>query len=123
MIGARDGGESGSATVAMVGVLAVMVTIALGIATVAGFARERADARAAADLAALAGAYALRASVDGDPADPCAVARRAAAANAAELTACHAWGDGSVQVTVASGRAEVSARAGPEGEGSGGGSG
>lgn|GEM_PF-1674376 len=109
--------DRGSATVAMAGVLAVVVTIALAIAGLAGASRDRADARAAADLAALAGAYSARGELTGEPVDPCAAAGRAAAANAAELTRCRAWGDGSVQVTVASGGAQASARAGPQGAG------
>jgi secretion/DNA translocation related TadE-like protein len=51
---------------------------------------------AAADLAALAGA---QRAVTGDP-DPCAAARRLAAANAAQLTRCRARADGTVEVTV-----------------------
>ena len=113
----RDGSsDSGSATVAVVALLAVAITVGLAIAAAAGIAADRVDARAAADLAALAGAHQARQNLAGMGRDPCAVADRAAAANAAELTACRAWGDGSVQVTVASGRAKASARAGPDRE-------
>jgi len=108
--------DRGSATVLAVALLAVAVAMGLVVAGLAGLAADRATARSAADLAALAGAYEQRRLLDGSGGDPCAVADRAAAANAAELTGCRVWGDGSVQVTVASGRGKASARAGPESE-------
>lgn len=116
-------GDRGSATILAVGLFAVVVAAALVVASLVGVARDRASARAAADLAALAGAYQARQRLAGGGPDPCSVAARAASANAAELTGCEAWPDGSVQVTVASGRAEASARAGPEMKRPGGGSG
>jgi len=112
-----------------VAVLAVAIVMGAAVAGVAGLAGDRAQARAAADLAALAGAYQVRrelaSTVDDEStrAGPCAAARRTAAANGATVRQCHEYGDGSVQVTVASGRAEASARAGPEAKGPGGDSG
>ena len=107
-----------------VAILAVVVVTGAAVAAVAGLTIERAGARAAADLAALAGAYAVRRELDGTTADPCAVARRTAIANAATVTRCRVFGDGSVEVSVASGKAKESARAGPQNrEGPGGDSG
>lgn len=106
--------ERGSASIVAVAVLALVVLIGVGVAAVAGFATDRAAARAAADLAALAGAYEARAELAGKGGEPCAVARRTAAENGAVVTGCHVFGDGSVQVSVASGKGTASARAGPQ---------
>lgn len=120
--------DRGSATVLGAAVLAVAVVVGVLLAVVAGAVADRARARAAADLAALAAAHAVRAGLGGEvhqppEAQPCAVARRTAIANGAHLAACTQFRDGSVQVSAASGRATASARAGPEMEGPGGGSG
>jgi secretion/DNA translocation related TadE-like protein len=118
--------DSGSMTILGIGVLAAALAMGFALAALVGFLTDRAQARAAADLAAIAGALAVREGLDGDGPDPCAVAAEAATANSALLISCHALGDGSIQVTVASGRAKATARAGPQwgaGQGPGGGSG
>ena len=94
--------------------LAVVIVTGAAVAAVAGLTADRATARSAADLAALAGAFELRRALDGTTADPCAAARRTAHANQATVTRCQAFGDGSVEVSVASGKANASARAGPQ---------
>jgi len=106
--------DSGSATVASVALLGVVIVAATLLAIVAGVAADRAAARSAADLAALAGAYAVRAAPGGSGAG-CAAAREAAIANAASVVTCVEYSDDSVQVTVRVGRsgATASARAGP----------
>ena len=98
-----------------VAVIAVAVLAGLAVTAAAGLGEQRAQARAGADLAALAAAYAVRAQREGDTPDPCAIARTTAEANGVALTACALLGDGSVQVTTASGRANAHARAGPSG--------
>mgnify|MGYP001236572754 CR=1 FL=1 len=117
-------GDRGSAAVLGVAVLGAAVAVGLLLTVVAGAVADRARARSAADLSALAGAYAVRVALGAGTVEavdePCAVARRTAAANGATLTACTAFGDGSVQVTAASGRGKARARAGPEMEGPGG---
>ena len=117
-------GDRGSASVVAVAILAVALVTGMAVAAVAGLAADRAAARSAADLAALAGAYTVRRELDGTTAEPCAVARRTALANSATVTRCQVFGDGSVEVSVASGQADASARAGPRNiEGPGGDSG
>ncbi len=106
-----------------VALLAVAVLMGFAVGALAGLVTDRATARSAADLAALAGAYEARRALAGTSAEPCAAAERTALANSATVTGCHAYGDGSVQVTVASGKSKASARAGPEIEGPGGDSG
>ena len=106
--------DRGSASVVAVAILAAVVITGAAVAAVVGLATDRSAARSAADLAALAGAYAVRRELDGTTADPCAVARRTAIANSATVTRCRVLGDGSVEVKVASGKAEASARAGPQ---------
>jgi len=118
--------DGGSATVVAVAVLAVSIVAGVALAAAAGLLADRAKARAGADLAALSGAYAIREGLGGERTDACGAARTSATANRVTLTACTSFGDGSVQVTVASGRAKGTARAGPDGgeiQGPGGGSG
>lgn len=122
-------GDRGSAAVISVALLAVAVAAGVVLAAVVGLASDRAAARSAADLAALAGAHAVRDDLadQGTGREPCEIAARTAVANSATLTVCRVYGDGSVQVTVASGSAIAQARAGPAGprneEGPGGDSG
>ena len=116
-------GDRGSATVVATGLLAAVVVLGVVLAAVAGLIADRAAARNGADLAALAGAHAARREPAGHGDPPCEVAERAAELNGVRLTSCHTFGDDSVQVTVASGRAKASARAGPShsaGQGPGG---
>ena len=115
--------DEGSATVVAIAVLAATVVVGAAIAGVAGIATDRATARSAADLAALAGAYEVRRELGGATGEPCDAARRTALANRATVTWCRVYGDGSVELEVASGGAQASARAGPEREGPGGDSG
>jgi hypothetical protein len=100
-------------TVVGAAVLGLAVVLGMLLTVLAGALADRAVARAGADLAALAGAYAARAALAGGGESPCAAAERAAVANATTLVACQAFGDGSVQVTVASGGHSARARAGP----------
>ena len=116
-------GERGSASIVAVAVLAVAVLVSVAVAAFAGVVTDRAAARSAADLSALAGAYDARRELGSPREYPCEAARRTALANSATLISCDAYGDGSVQVKVASGRATAQARAGPEKEGPGGDSG
>ena len=115
--------DRGSATIVAVAVLAVAVLMGVAVAGLAGLAADRAAARSAADLAALAGAYEARRELGGATGEPCDAARRTATANGAITTWCRLYGDGSVELEVASGKAKASARAGPQREGPGGDSG
>ncbi|MCW2541610.1 MAG: hypothetical protein JWN95_3335 [Frankiales bacterium] len=110
--------DDGSATVLVLGCLAVLVllTAALTIASCAVLVRHRVEG--AADLAALAAAESI-----GMEGDPCAAARAVAAANGTTVTGCQADLDlsgrsGSVAVEVQrpvelpiAGSAMISARA------------
>lgn len=91
--------ERGSMTVLVVGLVSALMVAALVATGLAGLVATQHRAAAAADLAALAGA--ARAAGDRAPdrrtEDPCDVARRVAAANAAELASCERSG---VVVTV-----------------------
>jgi secretion/DNA translocation related TadE-like protein len=80
--------ERGSATMLMVGVLAVVVLLSGAALLVAGYALSNHRARAAADLSALSAAAAFARAGDG-----CAQARRTAMANGARLTHCDRVGD------------------------------
>jgi len=117
--------ESGSATVAAIALLGVVVVAAAMLAAVTGTLADRAAAHSTADLAALAGAHAVR-HAPGRSGAGCDTAREAAQVNGARTVRCVEFADGSVQVTVKLGRATASARAGPawagphrEGPGSG----
>ncbi|MCA0144738.1 Rv3654c family TadE-like protein [Blastococcus sp. LR1] len=89
-------GERGSATVWVLILSAVLVTVAAAavLSSLGVVARHR--AATAADLAALAGASR---AVVGDP-DPCAAAAETAAANGAELTGCELEAGSIVSVEV-----------------------
>lgn len=84
-------GEGGSATVYVLSMVLLLVTLTLGAAGFAGLATAKHRAAAAADLAALAAASAA--------ADGCGLAATTAARNGARLTACTRQGR-EVAVTV-----------------------
>ena len=112
--------ERGAGTVLVLGVVAAVLLLAVGIAALGTAQNARGAAQAAADLGALAGATALR-----DGFDPCGTAARAVTRNGAELTSCDVLGAGVVRVAtthVTIGQASVfgplgvaraAARAGP----------
>jgi len=109
--------ERGSAGVAMLGVIAAMLTLTVSGLLLAGAVLASHRARAAADLAALAAAGAL---MRGEPAHAaCQVAARVAAVNAARLQLCVASGtEVRVSAAVAAGpkgrdAATARSRAGP----------
>lgn len=84
--GLRD--DRGSASLLMVGVMAVVVVLASASLVVAGYLVGHHRARAAADLAALGAATTFQQGADG-----CAVARRTARHNGARMTRCDRVGD------------------------------
>lgn len=86
--------EHGTATVAVVSLVGVVLLVALAAAAVLGAAVAHRQAQAAADLAALAAAVRGQ-----EGSDPCAAAAEVAAANGARLDTC--WPEGAdVVVTV-----------------------
>lgn len=110
--------ERGSGTVYALGVIAVLLAAAVGIAGLIQAQSAAGRARAAADLAAISGATVLSSVIA--PGDPCAMAQRVAAANGASVSACSVAGeDVTVSVVVPTtilGRprqATAQARAGP----------
>ena len=110
--------ERGSGTVYALGVIAVLLAAAVGIAGLIQAQSATGRARSAADLAAISGATVLSSVVA--PGDPCAMAQRVAAANGASMSACSVAGeDVTVSVTVPTTilglprRATAEARAGP----------
>ena len=110
--------ERGSGTVYALGVIAVLLAAAVGIAGLIQAQSATGRARAAADLAAISGATVLSSVIA--PGDPCAMAQRVAAANGASVSACSVAGeDVTVSVVVPAtilGRprqATAQARAGP----------
>lgn len=111
--------ERGAGTVLVLGVVAAVLVLALGLAALAHAQAARGAAQTGADLAALAAATAAR-----DGWDPCGRAREVAARNAVSVTACAEQDGGVVRVDVATtagvivlgvelGRASAAARAGP----------
>ena len=76
--------ERGSGTVYALGVIAVLLAAALGIAGLIQAQSATGRARAAADLAAISGATVLSSVIA--PSDPCAMAQRVAAANGASVS-------------------------------------
>jgi len=111
--------ERGAGTVLVLGIVAVVLVLALGLASLARAQAARGAAQTGADLAALAAASAAR-----DGWDPCARAREVAPRNGVVVTACAEQGAGVVRVDVESsagvtvlgvalGRAAAAARAGP----------
>jgi secretion/DNA translocation related TadE-like protein len=120
----RRGGDAGSGTVLVIGLVAVAVVLAGGLALVAAGYLARSRAQTGADLAALAAAGALSAppGVRVAPeaqaaADPCGRAREAATRNGVLLTGCDVRPDGVVAVRVRAehpvGPADARAEAGP----------
>ncbi|GEM_PF-1008349 len=111
--------EHGAGTVLVLGIVAAVLVLALGLGALAHAQSARGAAQTGADLAALAAATAAR-----DGWEPCGRAREVAARNAVAVTACAEQGSGVVRVDVAStagvtvlgvalGRATAAARAGP----------
>jgi secretion/DNA translocation related TadE-like protein len=80
--------ERGSASVLMIGIMAVVVLLSGAALLIAGYLVAHHRARAAADLAALSGATAYAAGTDA-----CRQAGRTARANGARLTRCDLAGD------------------------------
>lgn len=124
--GARSKGsadsESGAGTVLVLGIVAAVLLLAVGIAALGAAQNARGAAQAAADLGALAGATALR-----DGFDPCGTAGAAVARNGAELASCEVRGAGVVRIAATRaavgpagllGSARATARAGPREAGS-----
>ena len=110
--------ERGSGTVYALGVIAVLLAAAVGIAGLIQAQSATDRARAAADLAAISGATVLSSVVA--PGDPCAMAGRVAEANGASVSACSVDSeDVTVSVTVPTTilglprQATAQARAGP----------
>ena len=110
--------ERGSGTVYALGVIAVLLAAAVGIAGLIQAQSATGRARTAADLAAISGATVLSSVIA--PGDPCAMAQRVAAANGASVSTCSVAGeDVTVSVIVPTtilGRprqATAQARAGP----------
>ena len=95
-IGAASGRESGSGSVLVVGAIAALVVVLLGM-----MAAQR--VRTAADLAAIAGAGAAAGmlSASAGAGNPCTVAASVATANGGELRACELQGDAEVLVEIA----------------------
>ncbi|MCP2285003.1 helicase/secretion neighborhood TadE-like protein [Promicromonospora umidemergens] len=109
--------ERGAGTVLVLGVVAAVLLLAVGIAALGAAQNARGTAQAAADLGALAGATALR-----DGFDPCGTAGGTVRRNGAEIASCEVFGGGVVRVVAtrevsgpggALGEARASARAGP----------
>ena len=110
--------ERGSGTVYALGVIAVLLAAAVGIAGLIQAQSATGRARAAADLAAISGATVLSSVIA--PGDPCAMAGRVAAVNGASVSACSVAGeDVTVSVVVPTTilgvprQATARARAGP----------
>ena len=83
--------ERGSGTVYALGVIAVLLAAAVGIAGLIQAQSATGRARAAADLAAISGATVLSSVIA--PGDPCAMAQRVAAANGASVSTCSVAGE------------------------------
>lgn len=103
--------ERGTATVAVLALIGVVLLVASAAAAVLAAVVAHRQAQAAADLAALSGAAAAQRGVDA-----CAAADEVAGANGAALAACRIDGDDvlvtvAVRVPVAVVRDEVQARA------------
>lgn len=87
-------GEEGAGVVLVIGVVALLVTLAVICAGAVALIAAHRQVQAAADLAALAGAEGARSGRE-----PCAEAGRIAVANGADLTTCSA-SSGVVDVVV-----------------------
>ena len=86
--------DEGSGTMACVMLIALAAALIATVASVGGALLCRSRARSAADATALSAAY-----WSGGASDPCAVGRRAAAENDAQLESCVVEGD-DIVVTV-----------------------
>lgn len=113
--GGQDDGERGAGTVLMLGIAAVVITLALALAALGAAQQTRGIAQGAADLGALAGATALQ-----QGRDACKTARETVTRNHAQLASCTPEEAGVVGLTVTKsvagplgGEAEARARAGP----------
>lgn len=84
----RAPGERGFAAPVVVGLVALLATLALVVAVMGRLLADQRRAATAADLAALAGAAALQV---GEP--PCVAAGRSARRNGARLVSCVVEGD------------------------------
>lgn len=117
--------ERGAGTVLVLGIVAAVLLLAVGIAALGAAQNARGTAQAAADLGAIAGATALR-----DGFDPCGTAGAAVVRNGAEIGSCEVLEGGVVRVAAtraavgpvgelggALGSARATARAGPRGGG------
>lgn len=96
-------GNAGSATVAVIGALALVVLVGTAAVTGAALADAAARAQAGADLAAVAAAHVARderALGRIGAALPCETAAAVAARHSAELIACHVTARGVVEVEV-----------------------
>lgn len=82
------GGQRGSGTVLVAGVLCVVLALTSGVALLAGFVMASHAARGTADLAALSAAAQVARGKDA-----CAAARAVAIDNGATLTSCRVRGD------------------------------
>jgi secretion/DNA translocation related TadE-like protein len=80
--------ECGSASVLMIGIIAVVIALSSAALVIAGYATGYHRARAAADLSALSGAAAFEQGRDG-----CGKARQIARQNGARLDRCDLVGD------------------------------
>jgi secretion/DNA translocation related TadE-like protein len=85
LVGHREGG---SASVLMIGVMAVVMSVSLAAMAVAGYLVSVHRARGTADLAALSGAAAYQQGQDA-----CLVARQAARRNGGAVVDCSQVGD------------------------------
>ena len=102
-IGAASGRESGSGSVLVVGAIAALVVVLLGMMALVAAAVAAQRVRTAADLAAIAGAGAAAGmlSASAGAGNPCTVAASVATANGGELRACELQGDAEVLVEIA----------------------
>ncbi|WP_251152432.1 Rv3654c family TadE-like protein [Cellulosimicrobium sp. Marseille-Q4280] len=91
-------GEHGAGTVLVLGIVAALLVVLVGLGGLAQAQAARGRAQAGADLAALAAAAALR-----DGWEPCGRARETASRNGVRVVACTETGAGAVRVDVVSG--------------------
>jgi secretion/DNA translocation related TadE-like protein len=110
--------EAGSASVIVIGVIGLLLTLTAGALVLAGAVRASHQARLGADLAAITGAQQVRDGASASAA--CATAGRMATANGTSLQACSVTGSVVTVVAVAHSAtwpapATARARAGPEG--------
>ncbi len=82
------GSEHGSASVLMIGIIGVVITLSSAALLIAGYALGYHRARAAADLSALSGAAAYQ-----QGRDACAQARQTARRNGVRVDRCELVGD------------------------------